>query len=72
MNEKQYRALINRQRRLPGMLQAARQRVVHLEREAARYGMDELLTDPRHLDAAWDREVELAWLRHEERERPEP
>lgn len=60
MTERAYRATINRQRRLPGMPAAARRRVLHLEREALRYGLAELVEDPRHADAAWDRAVELA------------
>lgn len=34
----------HRRRYLPGQLEAARRKVVMLEREAARYGMVELLT----------------------------
>jgi len=43
MTEREYRAIVNRQRRLPDMLDAARRKVRHLEAEAARYGMHELL-----------------------------
>lgn len=37
----------NRRRYLPDQLDAARRKVAALEVEAARYGMTELLTDPR-------------------------
>lgn len=46
MTEKEYRQIINRQRRLPGELSRARTRVQHLEAEARRYGMTDLL-EPR-------------------------
>jgi hypothetical protein len=66
MTEREYRAIINRQRRLPEMLDAARRKVRALENEARRYGMKELLQNPEHVNKAWDREVENAWLENEE------
>lgn len=65
VNAKQIMALKSRHRRLPGMLQAARRRVIALEREAARYGMHELVSDPRHVNSAWDRALEQDRLRGE-------
>lgn len=43
MTPRQYQAIINRQRRLPEQLDAARRKVRHLEAEAIRYGMHELV-----------------------------
>lgn len=43
MTEREYRALINRQRRLPEQLEAARRRVAMLEAEARRLGLKELV-----------------------------
>lgn len=57
MGEQEYRAIINRQRRLPEQLEAARRKVAALECEARRYGMGELLRNPAHLDRAWDRAI---------------
>lgn len=51
-----------RMEHLPGQLERARKRVLHLEREAARLGFRDLLTKPAQLDRAWEREVELAKL----------
>ena len=45
---------------LPRQLESARLKVLHLEREAARLGMRDLLTNPASLDQAWEREIELA------------
>jgi hypothetical protein len=62
MSEREYRAITNRQRRLPEQLIAARRRVKALEAECKRYAItvDEV-------DEAWDREMELAWLANTER-----
>lgn len=57
MGEREYRAIINRQRRLPEQLDAARRKVTALENEARRYGMSELLRNPVHVDMAWDRAI---------------
>lgn len=46
-----------RRRRLPGQIDAARRKLLSLENEARRYGMNELLTNPVHVDRAWDREI---------------
>lgn len=43
MNTQEYQRIINRQRRLPEQLSAARQRVRHLEAEAVRLGLRELV-----------------------------
>lgn len=56
-SEREYRAIINRQRRLPEQLDAARRRVTALENEAKRYGMTELLTNPQHVNNAWEIEI---------------
>lgn len=60
MSEREYRAIVNRQRRLPEMLDAAYRRGDALENEACRYGMAELLRNPKHVDRAWDRTVRSA------------
>lgn len=60
MSQREYDAIINKQRRLPDMLRRARQRVRQLEAEALRYGMKDLLTDPRHVNNAWDRAIDDA------------
>lgn len=51
MTEEEYRRITYRQRRLPCELARARTRVRHLEREAARLGMPELL-EQHGLDTA--------------------
>lgn len=62
MNQKEYVRLINRQRNLPGQLVRARLRVKQLEAEAARIGLRDILEKPSTIDAAWEREIELAKL----------
>lgn len=51
------RHLEYRQRYLPIALERTRAKLIELENEARRYGMKELLTNPVHLDRAWDRMV---------------
>lgn len=46
--------LVYRTRYLPGQLARARAKVITLEAEAKRYGFKELLTNPEHVNAAWD------------------
>lgn len=58
MGPREYQAIVNRQRRLPEQLNAARRKVVALEREARRYGMIELLSDPKHVNRAWDEAID--------------
>lgn len=60
MNGREYASLINRQRRLPMQLAAARLRVRHLELEAQRLGLHDILENPAVADQAWEREIELA------------
>lgn len=60
MTPQQHMRIINRQRRLPEQLAKARLRVRHLELEAERLGIREILEDPRVADRAWGREIELA------------
>lgn len=60
MSEREYRHIINRQRRLPEELERARLRVKHLEAEASRLSMDELLSRQDVVNEAWGREIELA------------
>ena len=43
MSPREYQRLVNRQRNLPCQLQRARERVRHLEAEAIRIGMRELV-----------------------------
>lgn len=45
-------------KRLPGQLARARARVRQLEGAAKRYGMIDLLTDPRHVNRAWDEAID--------------
>jgi hypothetical protein len=47
MTEQEYRAIVNRQHRLPGMIERARRNVLALENEARRYGMNDLLEPGR-------------------------
>ena len=54
----EYRRIVNRQRRLPDQLTAARRRVRDLELEAKRYGMFELLSNPKHVNQAWDEAID--------------
>lgn len=42
---------------LPRQLDNARAKLRRLENRARRFGMNELLTNPAHLDEAWDRAV---------------
>lgn len=60
LSEREYRQIINKQRNLPAQLHRARQRVIQLEQEARRLGVIEILNVPGVVDAAWDREIELA------------
>jgi hypothetical protein len=60
MTKQEYDQITNRQRRLPSMLERARRRVNDLEKEARRLSMHELLTEPRHVNAAWDRAIDEA------------
>lgn len=48
MTEREYRSIVNRQRRLPEQIGAARKRLANLEAEAVRLGMTELLEVPAH------------------------
>lgn len=57
MTEREYFRERRQITNLPGQLEAARRRVRDLENKARRYGMTELLTNPQHLDDAWDRTV---------------
>ena len=43
MTDKEFRYMMERMRRLPDRLEAARKKVQHLEVEARRYGMLELV-----------------------------
>lgn len=54
MTEREYLSIINKQRRLPAQLAAARRRVAALEREALRYGLVELV------NSSWDNEISNA------------
>lgn len=54
MTEAEYR----RRLYLPRQLDAARRKVVALEREAKRYGMIELLSDPKHVNREWDEAID--------------
>lgn len=63
MSEREHRQIINKQRNLPEQLLRARLRVRHLEQEARRLSMIELLNDPHVLDKAWEREMELAQIK---------
>lgn len=60
MDEREYARIINQQQRLPAQLARARARVCQLERQAVRLGMKELLTNPEHVDKAWDRAIDDA------------
>lgn len=62
MTQREYMRVVNRQRRLPDQLAAARARVKGLEAEALRLGMEELLTDPAQINQSWSRAVTIAQL----------
>lgn len=51
-----------RMRRMPEMLEATERKLAGLYREAARYGMTELLESPSAFSEAWDREIIVAKL----------
>lgn len=56
--DEELRYIQYRQRYIATQLPAARRKVVALEREAKRYGMIELLSDPRHVNQAWDEAID--------------
>lgn len=45
-------------KRLPRQLDAARAKVRAYENAAKRYGMFDLLSDPKHVDKAWDEAID--------------
>lgn len=47
-----------RQRYLVKQLPATRRKLAGLEREAKRYGMLDLLNDPKHVNRAWDEAID--------------
>ena len=60
MSDREYNRIRCRMYHLPSQLERARRRVAQLEAECVHYGMKELLTDPKHANRAFDREVEQA------------
>lgn len=62
----------HRMRRLPDVIAAAERKLAGLYREAARYGMDDLLESPKAFSEAWDREVAVAKLESFVRDGGEP
>lgn len=50
-------------RRMPDMIESAERKLAGLYREAARYGLNELLTDKSFADEAWDHEVRREQVR---------
>lgn len=76
MDRREYQQIINKQRLLPAQYRRALDRVRHIECEMHRYGLAELiaearkptgneyLTNPVHVDRAWDREVEIALIKN--------
>lgn len=78
MDQREYQQIINKQRVLPSQYQRALDRVRHIECELHRYGLaeliaearkptrDEYLTNPVHIDRAWDREIEILRIKNGE------
>lgn len=66
MTQREHQRIINKQRNLPGQLERARRRVRDLEQEAKRLGVISILNKPETVNAAWEREIELAKLRNTE------
>lgn len=56
MTESEYRARL----RLPDAIARAEKRLLHLYRQAARWDMKHLLTDPKLLNQAWEAEIHNA------------
>ena len=52
-----------RQRDMPSMIEAAERKLAGLYREAARYGLNDLLRDKSFSDEAWDHEVRREQMR---------
>lgn len=66
MTPKEIDRVVYRQRMLPQQLRHARAKVRRLEQEAVLIGMRELLENPAHLDAAWERMIAKANLGNDE------
>lgn len=49
-----------RQKRMPEMIESTERKLAGLYREARRYNMQTLLSNPEHINEAWDREVLVA------------
>jgi hypothetical protein len=62
MTEREYNALIHKQRRLPGEIEAALTKLHRLLAKAEEIGRKDLLTNPALIDLQWDIEVRLAKL----------
>ncbi len=60
LSARDYARIVNKQQRLPAMLERARGRVRQLEADCVRFGMKELLANPTHADRAFEREVAAA------------
>lgn len=56
MTEQEYRA----RQRLPDQIARAETRLLHLYRQAARWDMKHLLTEPKLLNQAWEAEIHNA------------
>lgn len=64
-----YKQQYDQMRLLPGRIETAERKLVGLYRQAARYGMDEILHNQSLVNEAWDRETMLAYLEQQEAER---
>lgn len=60
ISARDYARIVNKQQRLPSMLERARRRVRQIEAECIMYGMKDLLTNPTHANRAFEREVAAA------------
>jgi DNA-binding ferritin-like protein (Dps family) len=60
MEAREYQQIVNKQQRLPKQYARALQRVRDIEAEMRRYGLEDILNNPEHVNRAWDREVEIA------------
>ena len=67
MTEGEYNHIMHRRRYLPLAIYNTRKKLASLEAEAATLGLNDLLTNPGHVDAAWDGEVMLAYGGNTER-----
>lgn len=57
MTEGEYNRIMHRRRYLPLAIYNTRRKLRQLEAEAASLGMNDLLTNPEHVNVAWDQAI---------------